>query len=137
MQRISLFFRLHTRQMHFQLKAKGVVELAGFVSICQQDKWVKQQEADNFSFANSTRTNFCSSYEKKPKPTPIPHVTLPCTTNLLPCTLELRCALQYAEPGVLRPHEKPPQLGPISFKPSLAAHVCTHEENAAVLLRIN
>ncbi|GMJ06147.1 hypothetical protein HRI_004283900 [Hibiscus trionum] len=36
--------------MHFQLRAKGAVELPGFASICQQDKWIKQQEADNSFF---------------------------------------------------------------------------------------
>ncbi|XWS61975.1 hypothetical protein CRYUN_Cryun07bG0171000 [Craigia yunnanensis] len=39
--------------MHFQLQAKGAVELAGFASICQQDKWIKQQEANSFCSANS------------------------------------------------------------------------------------
>ncbi|XVF10816.1 hypothetical protein REPUB_Repub07fG0216200 [Reevesia pubescens] len=38
--------------MHFQLQAKGAVELAGFASICQQDKWIKQQETNRFSSAN-------------------------------------------------------------------------------------
>ncbi|XWS49097.1 hypothetical protein CRYUN_Cryun13aG0134400 [Craigia yunnanensis] len=48
--------------MHFQLQAKGAVELGGFASICQQDKWIKQQEANSFSFANS----FCYNNEQEP-----------------------------------------------------------------------
>ncbi|KAK8520853.1 hypothetical protein V6N13_076988 [Hibiscus sabdariffa] len=39
--------------MQFQLQANGAVELPGFASICQQDKWIKQQEAANsFGFEN-------------------------------------------------------------------------------------
>ncbi|KAK8626178.1 hypothetical protein V6N13_133830 [Hibiscus sabdariffa] len=38
--------------MHFQFQAKAAVELTEFASICQQDKWVKQQEANNFFYNN-------------------------------------------------------------------------------------
>ncbi|XVE65064.1 hypothetical protein DITRI_Ditri07aG0152500 [Diplodiscus trichospermus] len=38
--------------MHFQLQPKGAVELVGFASICQQEKWVKHQ-ANSYSFADS------------------------------------------------------------------------------------
>ncbi|KAE8661809.1 Scarecrow-like protein 6 [Hibiscus syriacus] len=38
--------------MHFQLQAKEAVELPGFGSICQQDKWIKQLEANSFGFEN-------------------------------------------------------------------------------------
>ncbi|XVF13360.1 hypothetical protein REPUB_Repub08aG0201700 [Reevesia pubescens] len=54
--------------MHFQLQAKGEVELAGFASICQQDKWIKQQEANNFSFANSFY------YNNEQEPTSVLHM---------------------------------------------------------------
>ncbi|KAK8515231.1 hypothetical protein V6N13_139793 [Hibiscus sabdariffa] len=43
--------------MHFELQANGVVELAGFGSFCQQDKWIKQQEGDSFTFANGFYCN--------------------------------------------------------------------------------
>ncbi|EOY24374.1 GRAS family transcription factor [Theobroma cacao] len=54
--------------MHFQLQAKGAVELAGFASICQQDKWIKQQEANSFSFANSFY------YNNEQEPTSVLHM---------------------------------------------------------------
>ncbi|XWS49750.1 hypothetical protein CRYUN_Cryun12cG0029700 [Craigia yunnanensis] len=54
--------------MHFQLQAKGAVELAGFASICQQDKWIKQQEANSFSFANSF------DYNNEQEPTSVLHM---------------------------------------------------------------
>ncbi|XVE57675.1 hypothetical protein DITRI_Ditri04bG0108500 [Diplodiscus trichospermus] len=54
--------------MHFQLQAKGAVELAGFASICQQDKWIKQQEVNSFSFANSF------DYNNEQEPTSVLHM---------------------------------------------------------------
>ncbi|XWS38550.1 hypothetical protein CRYUN_Cryun19dG0140900 [Craigia yunnanensis] len=54
--------------MHFQLQAKGAVELAGFASICQQDKWITQQEANSFSFANSFY------YNNEQEPTSVLHM---------------------------------------------------------------
>ncbi|KAG4135028.1 hypothetical protein ERO13_D08G190500v2 [Gossypium hirsutum] len=40
--------------MQFQLQVNGAVELPGFGSICQQDKWIKQQEgvANGFYYNN-------------------------------------------------------------------------------------
>ncbi|XP_022737001.1 scarecrow-like protein 22 [Durio zibethinus] len=54
--------------MHFQLQAKGAVEIVGFGSICQQDKWIKQQEANSFSFANSFH------YNNEQEPTSVLHM---------------------------------------------------------------
>ncbi|XVF51718.1 hypothetical protein PTKIN_Ptkin04bG0207100 [Pterospermum kingtungense] len=54
--------------MRFQLQATGEVELAGFASVCQQDKWIKQQEAERFSFANSFY------YNKEQEPTSVLHM---------------------------------------------------------------
>ncbi|XP_022719194.1 scarecrow-like protein 22 [Durio zibethinus] len=54
--------------MHFQIQAKGAVELAGFASICQQDKWIKQLEANSFGFANSFY------YNNEQEPTSVLHM---------------------------------------------------------------
>ncbi|XVF52631.1 hypothetical protein PTKIN_Ptkin05aG0033700 [Pterospermum kingtungense] len=55
--------------MHFQLQAKGaVVEVAGFGSICQ-DKCIKQQEANSFSFANNS-----FYYNNEQEPTSVLHM---------------------------------------------------------------
>ncbi|MBA0718652.1 hypothetical protein Golax_006385 [Gossypium laxum] len=54
--------------MHFELQAKGAVELPGFASICQQNKWIKQREANSFSFENSFY------YNNEPEPTSVLHL---------------------------------------------------------------